>query len=636
MNKRFCVVKYMQLLFQKGNRIIFPFGKDKPLYNYNGGKSSIDKFIFNELNLTVISTIQKEHFSVILISDDHQKFESLTIKSFIKRLNNPNIFDEDLNNELLKYLNEQRDNSDIKLLFGVRDGKIVSINDITENERGLKCKCSCPGCGKPLQARLGKVKQKHFAHNNANCNLASAQQSALHLLAKEILQQENQMTFPELSIKAEDIPECADYEYINGFENPKYTHIKSKTITFDKVILEHKISDIIPDIIIEKNGKQCLVEIAVTHYIDDIKQEKINSIGLPVIEIDLGPISNELLNIDSLRELIIYGTDNKKWCYHPEYSKAYLIASDKFNEEYNRIMDEIEKKRIQKEQRAEKANELIKELLNGNNYQEWISRLRNDEEFNQKYSMLQISKYTDITPFFIDIPISFEMVFNCDRRIWQSELFERFIFNRDSRKGPPTITIARIKSWAEKYAKSFKINDNLNGNAFFMKNNVFKSRDLLFEVIRTYINYLAYIGFVKKSSDYGYNYDVISTHTTIPKYKGNSMLLQGIIEETSIGPAVDDEIQSILSPNRYITSNYYERTLSPQKRIEWQKNINYNIQYQKGQEEIINYDDFPNCFLRDSFGHNWAICKCCGSLMRDDELVYINGNEGICRSCNNT
>lgn len=624
----------MQLLFQKGNRILLPFGKDKPFYNYSGNKSNIKSFILNELNLTVVSSLEKEHFTILIIADNSQKFESLTINSFIKSLDNQNIFDKEVNAELLKYLHEQKDNSNIKLLFGIRDGKVVSINDISENERGLKCNCYCPSCGEPLQAKLGKVKQKHFAHNNANCNLAIAQQSALHLLAKEILQTENKMAFPELSIKTEDIPECANYEYIRGFKNPKYIHIKSKTIVFDKVILERKVSDIVPDIIIEKNGKQCLVEIAVTHYIDDIKQEKIRAIGLPVIEIDLGFISNELLNTDSLKNLLVYGTENKKWCFHPEYDKAYLIALDRFNEEYNHIICEEENKRIQKQQKSKRANELVKKLLKDNNYQKWISGLRNDKEFNQKYSSLQMSKCTDIIPFFIDIPISFEMIFDCDRRIWQSELFECFIFNRDSKNGVSQITVSKIKSWAEKYAKSFKINDDLHGDVFFMKNNVFKSRDLLFEVIRTYINYLAYIGFVKKSD--GYNYDVISPHTIIPKYNGNSMLLQGAIEEIYANPAADDEIQSILTPSKHITNKYYSKLLSPQKRIEWQQKINYNIQYQKGQEEIINYDDFPNCILKDSFGHSWALCKYCGNLMRDDEFVYINGNEGICRACNNT
>lgn len=138
----------MQLLFQKGNRIIFPLGKETPLYNYNGDKSNIDRFILNKLNLTVVSTIQKEYFTILIIADNSQRFESLTINSFIKSLDNQNVFDKELNAELLKYLNEQKDNSNIKLLFGIRDGNVVSINDISENERGLKCKCYCPGCGR--------------------------------------------------------------------------------------------------------------------------------------------------------------------------------------------------------------------------------------------------------------------------------------------------------------------------------------------------------------------------------------------------------------------------------------------------------------------------------------------------------
>lgn len=74
----------MQLIFQKGNSIIFPFVKDKPFYAYNGNISEIEKFILDELNLNVIAIIHKEHFSVFVIADYYRNFESSIINSFIK------------------------------------------------------------------------------------------------------------------------------------------------------------------------------------------------------------------------------------------------------------------------------------------------------------------------------------------------------------------------------------------------------------------------------------------------------------------------------------------------------------------------------------------------------------------------
>lgn len=51
----------------------------------------------------------------------------------------------------------------VKLKYGMRDGKIISIYDIPLEQRGLKCDCICPLCGMPLQARLGEKNQWHFA-----------------------------------------------------------------------------------------------------------------------------------------------------------------------------------------------------------------------------------------------------------------------------------------------------------------------------------------------------------------------------------------------------------------------------------------------------------------------------------------
>ena len=103
------------------------------------------------------------------------------------------------------YIFEKQKALSIKLHYGLKNGKIVNIEEITVAERGLKCDCTCPGCGMKLQAKIGSgKKQRHFSHNNANCNIAVAQQTALHILAKEIIKEEKNIKLPPIVIPFEE------------------------------------------------------------------------------------------------------------------------------------------------------------------------------------------------------------------------------------------------------------------------------------------------------------------------------------------------------------------------------------------------------------------------------------------------
>ena len=58
----------------------------------------------------------------------------------------------------------------LKNPFGMRNGKIVMIADLKESERGARCGCVCPYCKAHFVARLGEVRQPHFAHNGKPCD----------------------------------------------------------------------------------------------------------------------------------------------------------------------------------------------------------------------------------------------------------------------------------------------------------------------------------------------------------------------------------------------------------------------------------------------------------------------------------
>lgn len=60
------------------------------------------------------------------------------------------------------FRNPVTDPSSNKIPFGLRDGRMVEVSEV---ESGLACRCVCPSCGQPLQARKGPIRTHYFAHD---------------------------------------------------------------------------------------------------------------------------------------------------------------------------------------------------------------------------------------------------------------------------------------------------------------------------------------------------------------------------------------------------------------------------------------------------------------------------------------
>ena len=101
---------------------------------------------------------------------------------------------------------------DVKLAFGVRDGKTIHISELTEAERGGNCNCTCPACGEPLIAKMGNKNRHHYAHKtDSTCDIAHANESALHRYAKEIIQSHKRILLPGWEITEDDfLFDCAE------------------------------------------------------------------------------------------------------------------------------------------------------------------------------------------------------------------------------------------------------------------------------------------------------------------------------------------------------------------------------------------------------------------------------------------
>ena len=84
--------------------------------------------------------------------------------------------------------------------FALRGGEIVTIEDLTDHDRGLNCNCLCPSCKAPFEARLGKQRAHHFAHSGIGCSDEIAYVSGLYLLLKEYIETGHPICLPELKV----------------------------------------------------------------------------------------------------------------------------------------------------------------------------------------------------------------------------------------------------------------------------------------------------------------------------------------------------------------------------------------------------------------------------------------------------
>ena len=127
------------------------------------------------------------------------------------------------------------------------DGRLVRASEVPA---GLGCGCTCPACGAPLVARRGGVRIAHFAHA-VDRACASAHETMLHRLAKQLIADGTALTLPEVAV---------EYDGRRRLVRP------AVTIRPEGAALEPGLDGLRPDILVTVAGRPLLVEVAVTHF----------------------------------------------------------------------------------------------------------------------------------------------------------------------------------------------------------------------------------------------------------------------------------------------------------------------------------------------------------------------------------
>lgn len=398
----------------------------------------------------------------------------------------------------------------VKLPFGLRkNGELAHISTVSS---GLACECYCAACGTRLMAKKGEKNTHHFAHYQAEeCEYAL--ETVLHLAAKKILEESSEITLPELIIYEEVSGEmCGQSRTKKGEATVCEQHIAY----LKNVEPEKRLNTIIPDIIADIDGIPLIIEIAVTHFVDENKQNKINDLRISCIEIDLSDVFRAA-NLDAIRSIVVDSVAEKVWLLHTE--EARVRAELKANldtelqseleqiyqqeQEYQRQQNELLRAKLVQEENARQTIQPALRLMN--NYLEEIDRRHS--EFAQTLSSFSVWERTSISmgvspknlPDFLNYPVKGEEIFACDRRVWQVVLFSAFI-HKKSHKYP--ISINEIINWYQEK----KNHVPLNKFAFILwsKKEFLNTEQLdnlknfdLYNAVREFVRHLEREGFVK-------------------------------------------------------------------------------------------------------------------------------------------
>lgn len=178
------------------------------------------------------------------------------------------------------------------------NGKLIHVDSVL---RGLSCKCFCPHCKSELIAKNGgNRKAHHFAHvNGSDC--VGAIESALHKMAKDILQEHKIIMLP-----------------------PARQGLSVKQVVFDRIDVEvfDKELSLRPDCIGYTGNGIIWVEFKRTHEVDVRKAGKIISAKIDCVEIDLNSCE---LDMEKVRTFIESSDEMRKWIYNHENPNPFPI-----------------------------------------------------------------------------------------------------------------------------------------------------------------------------------------------------------------------------------------------------------------------------------------------------------------------
>jgi hypothetical protein len=199
----------------------------------------------------------------------------------------------------------------------VKDGRALAPNEV---EMGKACGCICPSCGCPLaaKARTSRKRRPHFAHlRGTDCH--TGRETGIHLRAKQLIADKLRILLP-----AWDGCPPGMANPPSALDSSGKTHLgravdlPARAATLTSALLEQPLGAYIPDVLAEDQEGPLLIEVRVTHAVEERKAEWATKDGWRMLEIDLSTMDRDLPHDpDAFERAVLEEATNRFWVSHP-------------------------------------------------------------------------------------------------------------------------------------------------------------------------------------------------------------------------------------------------------------------------------------------------------------------------------
>lgn len=297
------------------------------------------------------------------------------------------------------------------MILVAKDAVDGSLRHISEVANGLACGCKCFGCDRQLIARNGgEVRAHSFAHRSEDMvyDCTTAGETALHIRAKEIIAQHRRVTLPATSVL--------------GLDGKTIEVTPERSIELTDVRLEMVAGELIPDVTANMpDGRRIFIEIANTHVCPPSKIEKLDAMGVEVLEITVS--AYRAVPLDELDDIIL------------DLAPRKLIHSSEVKAMAAKIEEDRQRYEAAKRAEAQGLVDIYREGTPGNHKQ---AQILVDAMVRRGLSA------------HIDIDDERPSAFIVYRRQWQAAIYDR-LYQADNNQPLTAFDIAR--SWSERWAK---------------------------------------------------------------------------------------------------------------------------------------------------------------------------------------
>lgn len=217
--------------------------------------------------------------------------------------------------------------------FGLRDNRVWAPGEVA---KGKACGCICPGCHAPLAAKAQESRRKrpHFAHlTDTGCQ--TGRETGIHLRAKQLIAVRQELVIPAWigdPIVMPNPPHARDEE--GQLHWGRQIDRPMRRVGLRDIEVERTLGAYQPDVYAKDEAGELLIEIRVTHAVDDRKAARVQAQARRMVEIDLSQLHRNIPHDQSaFEQAVLFDPANRSWISCPEAVADWQASKRELDEQ---------------------------------------------------------------------------------------------------------------------------------------------------------------------------------------------------------------------------------------------------------------------------------------------------------------